>query len=178
MDDLNVYKQLADENILFITDDITDTLASDICAVLLLKSCTAPKDIITIYINSSGGDIANVLMIYDCFKMIKNKVQVICSGSVSDEAVVILAAGSKGLRCATKNSFITVSQLNNHYSSMTDLTNAKINLDLSLDENKKLMSILAKSTKKTVGKVSKDFERAVSFTAQQALKYGLIDYVI
>lgn len=177
-EDNDVYRRLADENVLFISDEITDKLASDICATLILKSCTNPKDIIQIFINSNGGDISNVLMIYDVLKMIKNKVQVICTGSICDESVVLLAAGTKGYRCMTKNSFITVSQLNNHYAAVTDLTNAKISLSQSLEDNNRMMNIFAKATKKPLKTIIKDFERSVSFNAQQALKYGLIDEIL
>ena len=175
---LDVYQKLANDRILFICNQITDELDTDIVATLLLKDAEDPESKITLFINSDGGDIRNALMIYDVMCTIEAPIETVCIGSAMDEAAIILAGGTQGLRFATKNSVIAVSQLVHDWYTHSNVTDAKKILDQSLSDNKRMMEILAKSCGKTAKQVSLDFERRVFMNANQAVKYGLIDKVI
>lgn len=117
-------------------------------------------------------------MIYDMMQLISSPIETVCIGSAMDEAAIILAAGTPGMRHATKHSSIAVSHLISNWMAFSDLTDAKSNLDLSISDNKKMMTILSKCTGKTLKEVSTDFERRVFMNAPQAVKYGLIDKVV
>ncbi len=175
---LDVYQKLANDRILFICNQITDDLATDIVATLLLKDMEDPESKITLFINSDGGDIRNALMIYDVMQMVQAPVETVCIGSASDEAAIILAGGEPGMRLATKNSVIAVSQLVHDWFTHSDLTDAKKILDQCMIDNKRMMDIFAKSSGKTVKQVMNDFERRVFMNSSTAVKYGLIDRVI
>lgn len=175
---VDVYQKLSNDRILFISDHITDAVASDIVATLLLKDAEDSEKKITIFINSTGGDIRNALMIYDMMQMIDSPIETVCIGAAMDEAVIILAAGSPGMRLATKNCHIAVSQLVHDWVNYSNLTDAKKILDLSIQDNKRMMDILAKCTGKTLKQVSDDFERRVFMNSAQAVKYNLIDKVV
>jgi ATP-dependent Clp protease, protease subunit len=175
---IDVYQKLANDRILFICDLITDQLASDIVASLLLKDAEEPGSKITLFINSTGGDIRNIFMIYDIMKMIESPIQTVCIGAAMNEAVLLLAAGTPGMRFATKNCRLAVSQLINDYILDSNLTDAKKMLDLSVQDNKRMMDILAKCTGKTSKQLMQDFDRRVFMAAPQAVKYGLIDKVV
>lgn len=175
---INIYQKLSNDRILFICNHIDDKLAADIVALLLLKDLESPGEKITLFINSEGGDIRNVLMIYDVMSLIQSPIETVCIGSAMDEAAIILAAGTNGMRFATKHATISVSQLVNNWMTYSDLTDAKKNLDQSLNDNKRMMDIFAKCSKKTNKQVMLDFERRVFMTAAQAAKYGMIDKVI
>lgn len=175
---IDVYQKLANDRILFLYNQITDVVATDVIATLLLKDSEDSDKKITLFINSDGGDIRNALMIYDVMSMIQAPIETICIGSAMDEAAIILAGGEPGMRFATKNSVIAVSQLVHDWYSHSNLTDAKKILDQSMSDNKRMMDIFAKSCKKTVKQVSEDFERKVFMNANQAVKYGLIDKVI
>jgi len=175
---VDVYQKLANDRILFICDTITDNVAADIVATLLLKDAEDSEKKITLFINSPGGDIRNALMIYDMMQMIDSPIETVCIGSAMDEAVIILAGGTPGMRFATKNSSIAVSQLVHDWVSHANLTDAKKILDLAMQDNKRMMEILATSTEKTVKEVSEYFNRRVFMNANQAAKYKLIDKVV
>lgn len=175
---IDVFQKLANDRILFITSDIDDNLAVDICAMLLLKDVEDSSKKITIFINSQGGNIRNILAIYDMMKMIQSPIETVCIGSAMKEAVILLTAGTPGLRLSTKNSIICAGQLINDTASVVDLTDAKTSLDQSLDDNKRMMEIIAKTTKKSLKQVMSDFERRVFMTSQEALEYGFIDRII
>lgn len=175
---VDVYQKLSNDRILFITNFITDEVAADIAATLLLKDSEDPGKKITLFINSPGGDIRNVFMIYDMMQMIESPVETVCIGTARDEAAVLLAAGSEGMRFATKNSCIAVSQLVHDWMTHSNLTDAKKILVLSMQDNKRMMEILAHCTGKTVKQINEDFDRRVFMSAPQAVKYGLIDKVV
>lgn len=175
---IDVYQKLANDRVLFLCNQITDTLATDIIATLLLKDAEDSEKKITLFINSDGGDIRNALMIYDIMTMIDSPIETVCIGSAMDEAAIILAGGTPGMRLATKNSVIAVGQLVHDWYSNSNLTDAKKILDQSLSDNKRMMEIFAKSCKKQLKQVMDDFERTVFMNASQAVKYGLIDKAI
>lgn len=175
---IDVYQKLSNDRILFVCDQISDSLATDITATLLLKDSEDSEKKITLFINSQGGDIRNTLMICDMMAMIDAPIETVCIGAAMDEAAIILASGTPGMRFATRNSVIAVNQLSHDWITHANLTDAKKYLDLALADNKRMMEILAKTTGKTLKKVTEDFERRVFMTAFQAAKYNLIDKVV
>lgn len=175
---VDVYQKLANERILFLSNHIDDSTATDIVATMLLKDAEDSTSKITLFINSEGGDIRNALMIYDIMTMISSPIETVCIGAAMDEAAIILAAGTPGMRFATKNSTIAVSQLSHNWAMFSDLTDAKKVLDQSASDNKRMMEIFAKSTGKTMKMIAADFDRRIFMNPVQALKYGIIDKVI
>lgn len=175
---IDVYKKLSNDRILFISDQIDDNLAADIVATMLLKDAEDDSKKITLFINSPGGDIRNVLMICDMMNMITAPVETVCIGSALDEACVILASGTPGMRFATKNSVISASQLVHDWMARVNLTDAKKFLELAIYDNKRMMEILAKTTGKTLKQVMTHFDRRVFMNATQAFKFGLIDKIV
>jgi ATP-dependent Clp protease protease subunit len=175
---MDVYEKLAGDRILFITGPIIDSMAADISATLLLKDYEDQGKKITIFINSDGGSIRNALMIYDMMQMISSPIETICTGVASSEAVVLLLGGAPGMRLATKNAIISVSQLENNYTCQVDMINVNKIMKMTEEDNKRMMNILAKSTNKNIKQVMLDFDRRVFFTAEKARKYGLIDKIV
>lgn len=175
---VDVYQKLSNDRILFITSDITDEVAADIVATILLKDSEDPGKKITLFINSMGGDIRNVFMIYDMMCMVESPIETVCIGAAMDEAVILLAAGELGMRFATKNCCIGASQLVHDWMNYSNLTDAKKVLSLSMNDNKRMMEVLAECSGKTTKQVSEDFDRRVFMSAPQAVKYGLIDKMV
>ena len=174
---IDIYQKLANDRILFICDKINTSLATDICATLMLKDAEDDSKI-SLFINSPGGDIRDVFMIYDIMQMINAPIETVCIGQASDEAAILLMAGTPGMRLATKNCCIAVSQLIHDWITRANLTDAKKILDLATSDNKKMMEIVAKSTQKSLKQVMGDFDRRVFMSASQAFKYGFIDKII
>lgn len=175
---IDVYQKLANDRILFITDAITDELATDMVATLLLKDAEDSDKKITIFINSDGGDIRNAFMIYDVMKILSAPIETICIGSAQNEAAILLAGGTKGMRFATSNTVIAINQLVHDWYMQTNLTDAKKLLEQSQIDNRRLLEILSKATGKTMKFLREDLDRQVFFNANQAIKYGLIDKIV
>lgn len=174
---MDVYQKMAGDRILFLADYLDDRLASDIVATLLLKDNEDSEKKITLFINSHGGDIRNSFMIYDVMTMINAPIETICIGAAMDEAVVILAGGTPGMRLATPHAIISATQLVHNFHAHVDLPGAKSIFEQERLDNQRLMEILSKTTKKTLAQIKKDFDRRVFFNAKNALKYGFIDKI-
>lgn len=178
---VDIYQKLANDRILFINDYIDDRLATDIVASLMLKDSEDQDSKITLFINSPGGSIRNVFMIYDMMSLVQAPIETVCLGSAMDEVAMLLVAGTHGMRLATKNSVISVGQLIHDSMSYSDLTDAKSILDLSVSDNKKMLDVFAKNTGMSLKQVTSDFQRTVFMNCFQAMKYGqygIIDKVV
>ena len=174
----DVFSKLINDRILFLYDHIDDRVATDIVAALLYMDHLDDKSKISIYINSEGGDIRSVFMIFDVMRLIKSPIQTICLGSATFAPVLLLAAGTKGMRYATKSSIVCLSQLFSDGVSYVDMTNAKITFEQIKKDNHQLISAMSKLIKKPVAKLMKDCERKLFLNPVQAKKYGVIDHVI
>lgn len=175
---MDVYQKLAQDRILFLSEELHDELATDMVATLLLKDSEDPDKKITLFINSHGGDIRNAFMIYDVMTMLQAPIETVCIGAAMDEALILLAGGEPGMRFATKHAIIAATQLLPGLHMHTDLPGAAAMMQQHKLDNDRLMDILAKTTSKSVSQVRKDFDRRVFFNAAQALKYGFIDGVV
>ncbi len=175
---IDVYQKLANDRILFIYDTITDRAATNIVATLLLKDQEDSSKKITLFINSAGGSIRNALMIYDMMNLIESPIETICVGEASDEAIIILSSGTQGHRFATKNSIISISQLYHQSVMPSDMSSAKKHLDLSIEDNRRMMNIIMKTTNKDIKQIMNDTDRRLFMNSRQAVKYNIIDKVI
>jgi ATP-dependent Clp protease protease subunit len=176
---VDVYQKLADDRIIFVGDSLSHDMATtDIIATLILKDFENSDEKITIFLNSDGGSIRNYLAVFDVMQLISAPVEVICSGSAMDEAVILLAGATPGLRMATEHSVISISQLVQDWMTHTNITDGKSILDQLVVDNNRVMSILSKTTGRKIAQIKQTFERKMFFTAAQALKFGIIDRVI
>ena len=175
---IDIFQKLSGDRILFVIGQIDDKVAADISATLLLRDSESSEEKITMFINSSGGNIRDVLAIYDVMNFIDSPIETVCIGAAMKEAAILLAAGKKGRRMATKHSIICVGQLTNDWIEYSDLTNANISLQQALADNKRMMNIIAKSVGKPLKEVMSDLDRKVFMTSNKALKYGLIDRIV
>lgn len=174
----DVFNKLIGERVLFLYDHIDDETATDIVAALFYLDHLDNKTKISLFINSEGGDIRSIFMIYDVMRMIKSPIQTICLGSASYGSSIILAAGRPGMRYATKSSFICLSQLTADGVSYGDMTDARIHLDQMKRDNKRLVDVLSKLTGRAATLVNRDCQRKVFMNPAKAKKYGMIDHVI
>lgn len=174
----DVFGKLVESRILFLSDIISDEIATDIVASLLYLDHENDREKISLYINSEGGDIRNVFMIYDVMQMISSPVETFCIGSALKEATLILSAGTKGMRFATKSSVISINQLEHEGSMYLDLIKAETFLEKSKGDNKRFIEAMSHCTGKTIKSLLKETERELFLTVEGAKDYGIIDHII
>ena len=67
----DIYSRLLKDRIIFLGDEIDDTLANSVVAQLLFLESESPDRDISIYINSPGGSVSAGLAIYDTIQFVK-----------------------------------------------------------------------------------------------------------
>lgn len=171
----DIYSRLLKDRIIFLGTEIDDNVANAIVAQLLFLESEDPEKDIIMYINSPGGVVTAGMAIYDTMNYIKPDIQTVCIGQAASMGALLLTAGTKGKRCALENSRIMIHQpLGGAQGQATDI---EIQAKEILRIKKNLSEILSKATGKDLDQIMKDTERDNYMSAQEALKYGLIDKV-
>ncbi|GLC31458.1 ATP-dependent Clp endopeptidase proteolytic subunit ClpP [Clostridium omnivorum] len=172
----DIYSRLLKDRIIMLGEEVNDTTASLIVAQLLFLEGEDPDKDIYLYINSPGGSITAGMAIYDTMQYIKPDVSTICVGMAASMGAFLLTAGAKGKRFALPNSEIMIHQpLGGFQGQATDIG---IHAKRILDIKKKLNEILSERTGQPLERIQQDTERDNFMSAEEAMKYGLIDEVI
>ncbi len=172
----DIFSRLLKDRIIFFGDEVNDQTASIIVAQMLFLESEDPDKDIMLYINSPGGSITAGMAIYDTMNYIKCDVSTICVGMAASMGAFLLSAGAKGKRFALPNSEIMIHQpLGGMQGQATDI---KIHADRIIRMKDKLNSILSENTGRPLEEIVRDTERDNFMSADEALKYGLIDKII
>lgn len=172
----DIYSRLLIDRIIFIGTPINDYVANSVVAQLLFLQMQDPKKDIHIYINSPGGSVTAGLAIYDTIQFITCDVNTYCLGIAASMGAVLLCAGTKGKRYALPNSDIMIHQVSGGAQGQASDVERQVEFMYKL--KKRLNSILAFHTGKSVEQVDKDADRDNYMTAEQACAYGLVDEVV
>jgi ATP-dependent Clp protease, protease subunit len=172
----DIYSRLLKERIVFLGTAIDDTVANLIIAQLLFLESEDPNKEIYIYINSPGGIITSGLAIYDTMQYVKPSVATICIGQAASMGAVLLSGGAKGKRYALPHARIMIHQpLGGAQGQATDI---EIQAREILRMREEINTIFTKHTGQDIDKIKQDTERDFFMTAEQALKYGIIDQIV
>ena len=171
----DIYSRLLKDRIVFISGEINDETSNIIISELLFLDSLS-HDEISIYINSPGGSITAGMAIYDTMNYIKSPVSTICIGMAASMASVLLASGDKAKRFILPNSEVMIHQPLGGVNGQA--TEIKIVADRILYLRNKLNKILADKTNQDIKKIEKDTERDYYLTADEALKYGIVDKIL
>ena len=172
----DIFSRLLRERIIFLGSEIDDDVANSVVAQLLLLDSENPEKDIMLYINSPGGVITAGMAIYDTMKLIKADVSTICLGDAASMGAFLLSGGTKGKRLALPNSRIMIHQpLGGAKGQATDI---EIEAKEILRMKAMLNELLAEHTGQKLETIKKDTERDNFMSAEEALKYGLIDKII
>lgn len=172
----DIYSRLLKDRIIFLDGQIEDHMANVTIAQLLFLEAEDPDKDIHLYINSPGGVVTAGMAIYDTMQYIRPDVSTICIGSCASMAAVLLTSGAKGKRFALPHSNVMIHQpLGGVQGQATEI---EIHAREILRLRDELNGILAKHTGQPLDVIKKDTERDNFMTAENALKYGLIDKIL
>lgn len=173
---ISIYERLFRERIIFLSEEVSDSIANAIVAYLLYLDSDDNSKPIYLYINSPGGSVTAGMAIYDTMQHIKSEVVTICVGLAASMGSFLLAAGSPGKRTALPHARIMIHQ------PMGGARGQATDIDIEAREvirvKQALNQMLAKHTGKTLEEIERDTDRDYFMSAQEAVEYGLIDRVI
>ncbi len=172
----DIYSRLLKERVIFLVGPINDAVANVVVAQLLFLESENPDKDISLYINSPGGSISSGMAIYDTMQFIKPDVSTLCIGMAASMGAFLLQAGAKDKRFALPNSTVMIHQpLGGFQGQATDI---EIHTKYILSLRERLYRLMSVHTGRTVEEIARDSERDNFLTADEAVKYGLIDQVL
>lgn len=172
----DIYSRLLRERIIFLHDEVNEHTAGLIVAQLLFLQSEDPKKDIYFYINSPGGHVYDGLAIYDTMQFIGNDVQTIGIGLQASMGAFLLSSGTKGKRFMLPNAKAMIHQPSS--GARGKITDMEIDLKEGIALKHKLNLILAKNTGQPLKRIEKDSDRDYWMTAEESVKYGLVDKII
>lgn len=172
----DIYSRLLKERVVFLVGEVNDATANVIVAqMLFLESENADKDI-SLYINSPGGSVTAGLAVYDTMQFIKPDVSTLCTGFAASMGAFLLAAGTKGKRLCLPNSRVMIHQVSGGFRGQA--SDIAIHAKETLFLKQRLNEIMAKHTGQTIEVIERDTDRDNFLSAEDSLKYGIIDKVL
>jgi len=169
----DLWSRLLKDRIVFLGTPVDDYVANLIVAQLLFLEKEDPDKDIDFYINSPGGSVSAGLAIYDAMQIIKPDVATICIGQAASMGAVLLAGGAEKKRYCLKHARVMIHQVSAGFQGTTADINvqaAEINRYMDI-----LMNILGHHSGKDPEQVRKDCDRDHFMSAEEAVKYGIVD---
>ena len=166
----DIYSRLLKDRIVFLGGPINDDVAH-----LVLEAEDPDKDI-HLYINSPGGVVTAGMAIYDTMQYIKPDVSTICVGSAASMGAVLLTAGAKAKRYALPHARVMIHQpLGGVQGQASEI---EIHAREILRMREELNGLLASHSGQPIDVIARDTDRDNFMSAEDAVKYGLIDEVL
>jgi ATP-dependent Clp protease protease subunit len=128
------------------------------------------------HIDSPGGSVKSGLSMVDVMSYIKAPIVTVNTGMAASMGSVLLGAGTKGMRSSLRFSKTMLHQSSG--GAMGNIQDARITMKEWEKTNEILFELLGEYCGKTAKQVAKDAERDLWLSAEEALKYGIIDEII
>jgi len=164
------------ERTIIIAKPVDRTLMERVTSQLLVLDGKNPSKLITVYVNSPGGDADSGFAIYDAMRFVKAPIRTICSGLAASAAVPIFLGGRKGMRFSWPNSRFLL-----HQPSMQTM-GAASDIEITSNEiervREKYNHIVEEECGRAMAKVRTDTNRDFWLTATEAVEYGLVTRIV
>lgn len=172
----DIFSRLLKERIIFLVGPVHDSMATLAVAQLLFLESENPDKEISMYINSPGGVVTSGLSIYDTMQYIRPKVSTLCIGQAASMGSLLLMAGEPGMRYVTPNARVMIHQPSGGFQGQA--TDIEIHAQEILNLKKRLNNLYVKHTGQKLATVEKSMERDNFMSAEDALKFGLVDKIV
>ncbi len=172
----DIYSRLLKERVIFLSGGFNDDMSTLIVAQLLFLESENPDKDIWMYINSPGGVVTSCLAIYDTMQFIRPNICTVCIGQACSAGSVILAAGTAGKRYILPHARVMIHQPSGGFSGQA--TDIEIHAREMANVKKTLNNIFVKHTKQKLSVVESSMERDNFMSAEDALKFGIVDHII
>ena len=172
----DIYSRLLRERVVFFGGVLDDEVGNLIVAQLLYLEAEDPKKDVALYINSPGGAATAMFAIYDTMQAIRPDVATWCVGQAASAGATLLASGAPGKRFALPNARVLLHQPHGGVEGQSE--DIRIHAEEIVRQRRKQEEILARHTGQPIERIEQDTDRDNFMSAEDALKYGMIDKVL
>ena len=183
IDDFNasdrVDLKLLENSIHYLNGEIDEDTVQECIKWLIYESLNAKEQrVLTLYINSTGGDLYQALALIDVMKSSPHAIRTLGIGAVMSAAFLIFTSGDKGQRYASPNT----SYMCHQFSSNVEAKYHDIKAEMKENEalNAKMVNILKEATGLAPSKIKSKLLPAsdVYLNAQEMIELGLADHIL
>ena len=172
---MDIFSRLMMDRILWVAGPVNDGMSTVVQAQLLFLDQNNNTDI-TMYIDSPGGSVKSGLSMIDVMNYVHSEIITVNTGMAASMGSVLLGAGQKGKRFSLKHSKVMLHQVSS--GAQGNIQDIRITLAESEKYNDILFGLLGSYCDKTPEQVKEDASRDLCLTADEAVKYGIIEEVI
>ena len=172
---MDIFSRLMRDRLLWVAGPVNYTMSTIVQAQLMFLDSTDKNDI-TMHIDSPGGSVKSGLSMVDVMEYINCDIRTVNTGMAASMGSVLLGAGTKGKRSSLRFSKTMLHQTSGGAGG--NIQDARINMIEWEKTNKILFELLGSYCGKKAEQVMKDATRDLWLSADEALKYGIIDEVV
>ncbi len=172
----DIYQQLLRQRIVFLGQQVDDTIANALAAQILYLAGQDDEQDIWLYINSPGGSVTAGMAIYDTMQFVKPDVATVCLGLGASMGQFLLTAGARGKRFALPHARILMHQPSAGVQGQA--SDIAIQAENLVKIKREMAQLIADHSGQDVERVIADSDRDKWVSASEAQEYGLLDHVI
>jgi ATP-dependent Clp protease protease subunit len=168
--------RLLENSVYYLTGEISEDSITPVIRWIMYENLEVRDGKnLTLYINSTGGDLYQAFALIDVIKQSRHTISTVALGACMSAAFLIFAAGSKGQRFASKNTSFMCHQ----FSESMD--NKYHDLKATMKENdtcnQRMIDILKDATGLTPSKIKAKLLPAsdVYLTSEETINLGIAD---
>ena len=176
--DLNgMSAKLLKSRTVIISQQVNSELSAKVLNQLVLLEQEDPKQGITIFINSPGGEIFSGFAIFDTLRFIECPITTVVTGFAASMGSVLSLAADEGRRFAMPQAKIMIHQpmLMGYQGRAAD---CEIQAKEILKTRDHLINLYSEQTGRDYEEIKQAIDRDNWFTAQEALEFGLLDSIV
>lgn len=171
-----IVKKLLETRTVLVCGPVTDDMARDVMAQLLVLDAQSATKPIRVVINSPGGSVDAGYAIYDMMRFVKAPLYSVCAGLAASAATVILLGAAKERRYSLPNTRYLIHQPSTGIQGQA--SDVAIGAQEILKLRQKVNELLARETGTPLAKIAEDTRRDYWMSAEEARTYGLITTII
>ena len=172
---MDIFSRLMRDRILWLAGPVNDEMAIVVQAQLMFLDSVDNRDI-TMHIDTPGGSVKSGLSMVDVMDYISAGIRTVNTGMAASMGSILLGAGTKGKRSSLRFSKVMLHQSSGGFRG--NIQDAEIDMKEWKEVNEILFKLLGSYCGKTPAQVKKDATRDFWLSAEEAVKYGIIDEVI
>lgn len=174
--EMTIDELLLENRVVFLIGEINHASAARVMMQMLYLENQGRGKEINFYINSPGGAVDDTLALYDTMRFMSSPVSTYCIGRAYSGGAVLLTAGTKGKRYILPHAKVMIHQ---PYGGITgQAEDIKIQAEQIIKMKQELNKILSECSGRDVENIKRDSERDRYFSAEEAVRYGLVDEVL
>jgi ATP-dependent Clp protease, protease subunit len=170
--------KLLENSVHFLVGDIDEDNINECIKWLVYENLDSKAKVLTLYINSTGGDLYSAFALIDIINNSVHPVRTIAIGSAMSAAFLIFASGDKGERYVGKNASLMCHQ----FSDSTEGKYHDIKATMKDNElsNQRMVDILKNATGLAPSVIKKKLLPAsdVYLTPEEAIDLGIADSIL